>query len=65
MSLATFREVARPIFGTVSGSAELARVAVTGKRMFTRVAALAEQHGGAVEPASERYPQLVKITFPE
>ena len=63
MSFETFKETARPIFGTVSGNADRARVAVTGKRMFAKVAALAEQHGGVVAPDTGRYPQLMSITF--
>jgi hypothetical protein len=58
-----FKTAARPHFGTVSGSAALARVAVTGKRKFSAVAALAEQYGGTVQPDKGTYPQLVLITF--
>jgi len=60
----TFRDIARRHFGTVSGTPENGyRVAVTGKRMFRQIAALAEQYGGTVAPDSGRFPQLVRIAF--
>lgn len=59
-----FKEEARRFFGTVSGDAINGfRIAVTGKRMFQKVAALAEQYLGEVAADTGRYPQLMKITF--
>lgn len=66
MTIHEFRAIAQANgLGTVSKHAGAFRIAVTGKRYFDRVKAVVEAHGGQVaDTRNERYPQLMKLTFP-
>lgn len=65
MGAVTFKSVAKGAGFFASGGGTEFRIAVTGKRMFASVAALAAREGATVAPSKGAFPELVKITFPE